>query len=72
MSEIKTEAGEIAVEVMVDILESYIEFIDIAEWATNFADMPYKIEDRFIKTIKERRKKWKPVLEDLKKDLGRQ
>ena len=35
MSEIKTEAGEIAVDVMVDILESYIEFIDIAEWATN-------------------------------------
>ncbi len=64
-----TEECKEALECIVEILESYVEFIDIVEYSTNFADMPYKIEKRLINTIKERRKAWKPLLEKTKKDL---
>ena len=71
MQKPQTELGEVALETLVDTIESYVEFIHIVEYATNFADMPYEIEKRFMKTIKERKKQWEPLLQDLKSDLGR-
>lgn len=65
----QTDLGKSALECIVEILESYVEFIDIVEYSTNFADMPYKIEKRLINTIKDRRKNWEPMLKKLKKDL---
>lgn len=69
MSYPKTDAGQIALECIVEVLDSYIEFIDIVEYSTNFADMPYSIEKRLIATIKDRKKAWTPMLKKLKKDL---
>ena len=69
MANIETEAGVLAAESIVDILESYMEFVSAVEYALNFADMPYKIEVRLEKMVKERRKQWEPILEKVKKDL---
>lgn len=66
----KTELGKTALEVIVEILESYVEFIDVVEYATNFADMPYKIEVRIAKMTKDRKEKWKPILDKIKKDYA--
>lgn len=65
----QTDLDKSALECIVEILESYVEFIAIVEYSTNFADMPYSIEKRLIATIKDRRKNWEPMLKKLKKDL---
>lgn len=69
MAKIETEAGVLAAESIVDILESYMEFVSAVEYALNFADMPYKIEERLEKMVKERRKQWEPILKKVKTDL---
>lgn len=58
--------GMTANDVLIEVLESYMEFISVVEYATNFADMPYKIEERLLKTIKQRKKDWQPILEQAK------
>lgn len=69
MANIEAEAGFLAAENIVDILESYMEFVSAVEYALNFADMPYKIEVRLEKMVKERRKQWEPILKKVKTDL---
>ena len=69
MAKIESEAGVLAAESIVDILESYMEFVSAVEYALNFADMPYKIEVRLEKMVKERRKQWEPILKKVKTDL---
>lgn len=66
----KTELGTITADIMIDILESYMEYVAAVEYALNFADMPYQMEERLLKMTKQRKKDWEPVLEDLKKHLN--
>ena len=64
----KTELGNITADIMIDILESYMEYVAAVEYALNFADMPYQMEERLLKMTKQRQKDWKPILEKLRKD----
>lgn len=70
MAKIETEAGVLTAESIVDILESYMEFVSAVEYALNFADMPYQMEERLLTMTKQRYKDLKPILEKLRKDKG--
>ena len=57
------EESKAANDCIVEILESYMEFVSAVKYAMNFADMPYKIEKRLLNTIKQRENDWQPILE---------
>ena len=65
-----TELGVITAEIIIDVLESYMEYVAAVEYALNFADMPYKIEERIAKMTRDSKKKWKPILDKIKKDYA--
>ena len=53
---------------IVEILESYMEFINIMESTLNcYAELPDKIEAMSKTLIAKRRNDWKPILEKVKK-----
>ena len=55
--------GDIANDVIIEILQSYMEFVNIMEATLNcYAELPPKIE-RMAKTlIATRRSQWQPIL----------
>ena len=57
------QESQAANDCIVEILESYMEFVSVVKYAMNFADMPYKIEKRLLNTIKQRENDWQPILE---------
>lgn len=53
---------------IIEILESYMEFINIMESTLNcYAELPDKIEAMSKTLIAKRRNDWKPILEKVKK-----
>ena len=67
---LKTDTGIFAAETVVEILESYVEFIDIMERTLDcYAKMPDKIELMAKTLINNRRQSWKPLLDKIKSDL---
>lgn len=66
----KIETGIFAAETVVEILESYMEFVDIMERTLNcYAEMPDKIELMAKTLINNRRQSWQPILDKVKSDL---
>lgn len=62
------QESQAANDCIVEILESYMEFIDIMESTLNcYAELPDKIEAMSKTLIAKRRNNWKPVLEKIKK-----
>lgn len=64
----KTEVGALATETIVNILESYMEFVNTVDfYAKNFTEGRPKM---LLKAMCEKRiEYWLPVLEKIKKDL---
>jgi hypothetical protein len=64
------EEANDAKDCIVEILESYMEFVDIMERTLNcYAEMPDKIELMAKTLINDRRQSWQPILDKLKSDL---
>ena len=60
--------SQAANDCIVEILESYMEFIRIMESTLNcYAELPDKIEAMSKTLITQRRKQWQPVLDKAKK-----
>ena len=60
--------SQAANDCIVEILESYMEFINIMESTLNcYAELPDKIEAMSKTLIAKRRNDWKPILEKAKK-----
>ena len=64
----ETKLGALAAETVVNVLESYIEFVDIIDYyANNFAEGRPKM---LLKAMCKRRfETWSPMLKQIKKDL---
>ena len=56
---------QIVVDIMIAMLESYMEYVAAIEYAIKHADTPYAIE-----ITEQRKKDWQPILNDLKKRKG--
>lgn len=64
----ETELGALAAETTVNVLESYMEFVDIVDfYANNFAEGRPKM---LLKAMCKRRvESWLPILKQIKSDL---
>lgn len=61
------EESDAANDCIVEILESYMEFISIMESTLNcYAELPDKIENMSKALIAKRRNEWKPILDKAK------
>lgn len=67
----KTEAGALAAETIINILESYMEFVSTIDfYAKNFAEGRPKM---LLKAMCKRRfESWLPMLEQIKSDLEKE
>lgn len=55
--------GDIANDVIIEILQSYMEFVNIMEATLNcYAELPPKIETMAKTLITTRRTQWQPIL----------
>lgn len=57
--------GQIANDVLIDCLQSYMEFVDIMESTLNrYAQLPDKIKILAKTLIEKRRNDWQPILKN--------
>ena len=68
----ETDAGKIAVECMIDCLESYMEFVTIMEKTLVRSDLPKDLRTYSRLLVELRKREWQPVLDKLKQDIGTQ
>ena len=66
---LETEGGKIAVECLIECLESYMEFVDIMEKTLVRSDLPKDLRRYSRLLITLRKGEWKPILDKLKKDI---
>lgn len=59
------EEEQIVADIMIAMLESYMEYVAAIEYAIKYGDMPYATE-----ITEQRKKDWQPILNDLKKRKG--
>lgn len=64
----QTELGQDANAVIIEILESYMEFVDITENTLKKCTMPPQIKTLAGALIARRRLEWKPILEKAKQE----
>ena len=56
------EEEQIVDDIMIAMLESYMEYVAAIEYTIKYTDMPYAIE-----ITEQRKKDWQPILDNLKK-----
>ena len=59
------EEEQIVADIMIAMLESYMEYVAAIAYAIKYSDMPYAIE-----ITQQRKKDWQPILDNLKKRKG--
>lgn len=69
MTAILSDTGATALECVHDILESYMEFVDIMERTLAKCDVPKKIKPLADALIRQRRADWQPILDKITLDL---
>ena len=66
----KTEDGKVAVECLIECLESYMEFVNIMEKTLVRSDLPKNLREYSRLLVMLRKGQWKPILDKLKQDIG--